>query len=295
MADDATAGNETPTYTLDELLARCEGATSEQAKALVARYDEAELVEEGAAVRTARITKDAVRIYGMSLDFLEKATPEERQALRGISPLMVKVAIRAVAHADQLYQQLEDSKSGKKNAMEALAATAEQQREAVIAGRGVLLSALDALAAGDAGWTTLIGKAQGSIVKPEDLARSVDNLVKLALQMHADTSPDLVALRQMLELGDDWPAELEQLKQDAAEYEEAATKAAAAKSAPPVAQADVDYWDGVNLVLLRKIIRAHEAGHRKLPRVPRLVPIALRRWYSRSAPKPKAEPEAPPA
>jgi hypothetical protein len=65
-----------------------------------------------------------------------------------------------------------------------------------------------------------------------------------------------------------------------------------------VAQADVDYWDGINLALLGQLIDLFEAGHQTDPTVPRLVSIALRSYFSpnkkaKPAPATKPTPEKP--
>ncbi len=288
-AEETAPESEASTYTLEELDKRCGDITKEKVLVFVARHDKAALVKMGTEVRTSRITTDSVRIYGISLDFLEQATPEDKKAVRGISLTVVKGAIKAMIHGEQLYEELTGSKSKKKDKQEELITAAIQLREAVLSDREVAIKAISGLTGGDPVWNTRIKNAEGSIATPKSLVKSVKDLATVATELLEDTSPDLVELRETLEVEkDDWLAELEQLQKNAVAFEEAATKATAAKRAPKVSQADVDYWDGVNLVLLSHIIDVHEAGHRKSPNVPRLVPITLRKWFGTSARKPKA-------
>ena len=65
-----------------------------------------------------------------------------------------------------------------------------------------------------------------------------------------------------------------------------ASKAANVRPAgQKVTQGDLDRSDGVNIHLLTLIIRAFENGHEQDPTIPRLVPIATRRLFTRTAKK----------
>ena len=57
-----------------------------------------------------------------------------------------------------------------------------------------------------------------------------------------------------------------------------------------VSGAEVDRWDGINLVLLRRLVRVFEAAHAVDNTVPRLTPIALRTIFGVRAQKHKEEP-----
>ena len=52
---------------------------------------------------------------------------------------------------------------------------------------------------------------------------------------------------------------------------------ASAREDAAVSQAEVDLWDGVNLLLLECILDLFEAAHALEPSVPRLLPLVLRR------------------
>src|SRR5690606_33251742 len=78
--------------------------------------------------------------------------------------------------------------------------------------------------------------------------------------------------------------------QGAAEALTQAAKAAAARPAgQKVTSGDLDRADGINLILLEQIVRVFERANEQDPTIPRLVPIATRRLFSRSAKKKAAE------
>ena len=59
-----------------------------------------------------------------------------------------------------------------------------------------------------------------------------------------------------------------------------------------MAQADVDLWDGINLLLLERILDLFDVGHTLENSVPRLIPMALRRFYQSGSPS-KLKPQPP--
>ena len=67
---------------------------------------------------------------------------------------------------------------------------------------------------------------------------------------------------------------------------------AAPKERAAVAQADVDLWDGINLLLLERILDLFDVGHTLENSVPRLIPMALRRFYQSGSPS-KLKPQPP--
>jgi hypothetical protein len=69
----------------------------------------------------------------------------------------------------------------------------------------------------------------------------------------------------------------------------ASAKAGARGTAAKITQGALDRQDGVAFILLRQIVRAFESAHDRNPTIPRLVPIATRRLFSR--PKKKKDPE----
>ncbi|WP_437326816.1 hypothetical protein [Sorangium sp. So ce381] len=55
------------------------------------------------------------------------------------------------------------------------------------------------------------------------------------------------------------------------------------------ARGDLDRADGINLILLEQIVRVFERANEQDPTIPRLVPIATRRLFSRSTRKKATE------
>lgn len=53
-------------------------------------------------VDTARVSRDAQRLYGISLDFLARATPDQRVLLGAVTPDRLRIGVWAAAEGDRL-------------------------------------------------------------------------------------------------------------------------------------------------------------------------------------------------
>ncbi|WP_437833664.1 hypothetical protein [Sorangium sp. So ce1153] len=78
---------------------------------------------------------------------------------------------------------------------------------------------------------------------------------------------------------------VERLEETARELTQAAKTAAARPAGQKVTSGDLDRADGINLILLEQIVRVFERANEQDPTIPRLVPIATRRLFSRSSRK----------
>jgi hypothetical protein len=264
------------TYTLKGLMDRIGPVTDDEVMLFVEGCDRGELIKKGKGVGTSRITTDGPRLYGTSLDFLENATQAQREAVAGLSVPLLKAAIHAVHRGEELYQQLRTTKNDKSGGRAVDSVTVDKARATLVADRDVLYETLSTLAAGDRTWQTKIERAYGTMATPKDLKKSLTDLSVVARAMLADASPQMTARRATVAIDE---AKLARLNAAAADYATAAAQAAAPMTSAAVSQADVDYWDGINLYLLRRIINIHEAGNVRDPSVPRLIPISLRNLF----------------
>ncbi|MGK3989056.1 hypothetical protein WME99_38785 [Sorangium sp. So ce136] len=78
---------------------------------------------------------------------------------------------------------------------------------------------------------------------------------------------------------------VERLEDTARELTQVAKTAAARPAGQKVTAGDLDRADGINLILLEQIVRVFERANEQDPTIPRLVPIATRRLFSRSSRK----------
>jgi hypothetical protein len=137
-----------------------------------------------------------------------------------------------------------------------------------------MFTALRTVAGRDPALRGRLDTARGTAEDAEALARGLARLAKLGRELvgHKD---DAIAKRVKL-------ARLEKRHLDgldalADEVKTRAHAAAGRVTAQKTAQGDLDYLDGVNLVLLGDIVSAFEAAHDLDGTIPRLLPISTRR------------------
>ena len=115
-------------------------------------------------------------------------------------------------------------------------------------------------------------------------------MATLCRTMLQDKSPGAVTRRKGSAITEAWLSQTEKL---AERVEKTGTAATAVQGDAPVTQAEVDRYDGINLQLLETFVEAFDEGHKVDPQIPRLIPISLRRWFSRGVRQPASEAVAP--
>jgi hypothetical protein len=263
-------------YSLEKLQARLGEANEEQVSKFVWGRSNEELVAAGQQVSTNRITTDATRLYGYSTDFYEGATEDQLDVMPSLSLDLLRVGVWSAIKGNQLFKARRAGRSDATDTQTTLDAVAEEKRTRALALRGVLYQLLKTIAAGSTDWTTKIDQAYGTYGKTEEAVKSLEGLEKLAREMLTDPTPELKAIIDTTRLSIAW---LDRFHQAAEAFKEAAQKAGAVAAAPAVTQGKVDYWDGINLVLLKRVIDIFDAGHDADPTIPRLIPISLRNLF----------------
>ena len=277
------------TYTLSELAVRYGTASEAEIFSYVTR-DRTELIADGADVATSRIETDCARLYGLAGDFYARADARQQRALRGFGEELLRIAIFAARHGQELAEARRRDKSSEAGRQAQRQDMAQTLRQSAVARRDQLTALLRLAAGGNAALEADIDRRIGRIASPELLSQALDALSELGRRFlkSGDAALKLRAGRAGL---------------DAAYLDETGTlsrriatelkSADAAREQTGVVQAEVDLWDGVNLFLIERIIELFEVAHAIEPTVPRLVPLSLRGWFGRS-PKPKT-PDAPPS
>lgn len=286
VADDETV------YTLPDLVRRL-GEATEAEVAIFVDVTDPGLVDEGRGVATPRIDTDTARLYGQAVDFFAGATPTQKRLLLTVSIELLRVAAWAALWGSQCYEAANAGRTGESIAREARIVNAAKVSTLAHARRNQLAIALRALTRNDKTWRARITGAYGTAAETKDLAKALTDLVTVGRAILADKSSVIVDRRKHSSLDAAWLDEAQTL---AAEVLTLGGKAKAALPAGPVSHAEVDRRDGINLALLEQLIDAFEAGHAEDPAIPRLIPKALRNYFSRTrrAPAPAPEP-APPA
>jgi hypothetical protein len=284
---------EPPAYTLPKLVARFFEATEADVLPYVASIAKTDLTERGRRVATSRIDKDCGRLYGIAADFADRATEAELDAMPAFSKRLLGVAIWAAYQGSGKAEQREASASKAGSDKKARQVDAAQLRTQGLLQRDQIAAALRPLAGGDEKLLKKINEAAyGAAASAKELSGVLLTLTGVGRTMLQDKSDAMKKRLEGTRVGDGLFNSLEAL---AGKIREAGDVAAAPLTATPIAQADVDYWDGINLYLLESLIDMFEAGNAQVPTIPRLVPISLRNLLSsRSGAKTPPTP-APPA
>jgi hypothetical protein len=264
-------------YTLAELVVRWGKATEDEVLVYLEGIPKAKLVAEGAAVATPRIDKDTARTYGNLSDFLATATDEQRDHIPALTDDLVRCAIWTAYQATLKYDARTAARTGASAAREARVTEALGKLEQGKARREQLRSGLRLLAGQDPVRLQAIDAAYGTAADAKELASALDSLVERGRALLADKSPAMVARRKGSRLTKAW---LDQAATLAGEVRKAGDLARSTLAASPVSQAEVDYWDGMALALFDLLIDMCDSGNKADPTVPRLVPIALRSYFT---------------
>jgi hypothetical protein len=282
-------------YSLDELGQTTGPATEEEVLTYVGELSIQELSELGSKVATPRISTECARVYGQAWDFLQRATPEHRRSLIGVSEDYVRVAIWAAGRGHAEHAAREGS----------LEAAASEQRLRKEHGRSLgetatarieqLYAALDLVIAGHPLFVTRLEESYTRSREPLAQVESLQRLADLAAAVRESKDAGLTARIARSGLSAELLVEVRTL---ARHLEESGRAAHGARVLPEVSQGTVDRWDGINLTLLRRLVYAFDAAHALDPTVPRLPLYGLRALFYRSrrsdpATDPTPEPASP--
>jgi hypothetical protein len=256
--------------------------------ALLASHTEgtsdADLVEVGKTILSARIVTDASRLYGEAWAFWQHASDAQKKTLRGFSQALLAVAVHQAL-------KLEELDAAHASNTDTAAKTREQTDRAAAAtftaGLSLRDQGFDALrdAAGhDEARLAEVEGAKGTAGDGAALGKGLEGLAKVLHEWlkKGKTDKGLSGRLMLGSLDEGYAKELE----DGAKKVRAT--AAAAKARPAggkVTQGELDRADGLNVMLLGQVIRAFDSAHDRDPTIPRLVPISTRRLFSRSSKK----------
>lgn len=278
--------------TLEELVAHYGPATIEEVDLYLEGAMLEDLAKEGAKVATERITRDATRIYGIATEFRKRATPEQEDRLPAVTSHFLRVAIWSAYQGQQALAARKAWLTGIKMWRRARAASNKESKRVGAARRDVLHAGLLILAGQKKDTVRRIQKVYRRSTRPTTLATVLRDLVALGREMLEDTSLGARHRRRGSRLT---PVFLDECEAYANQVATVGEVAEAVPAQPSVTQGTVDLWDGRNLIFLRQIMTAFEAGRALDPVIPRLTPNSLRGVLSRKPRKSKAPPKKPPA
>ena len=272
-------------YTLAQLVDRHggpEGTTEAQVFARVGA-GRAELAAIGAQVATARISTEAARIYGQVSDFWPGASAAQRQALRGFSDTLLRLCVWSAWHGDRLWTARDQEQTAARAQQGTRVTTADGVRSHALTLRDQWRTTLRLVSGGTPVLDDAIEAAYGTLETPGRLAEAIRRLAALGEAWQRDKA----LAPRCSDAGID-AAFVADTRAFAATIEPTLAAGQAVRESPRVAQAEVDLWDGVNLLLLDRVLDLFAVATRLDPMVPRLQPISLRNWFNPQRPKKSA-------
>jgi hypothetical protein len=272
-------------YTWEQLAAKIGDASEQEFEDFSVNVSTADLVKQGATVRSERILTDGLRWIGQIYQFWSKLKPAERAEFIGFSDARMRV----------LFARLRALKSAvarnaaAPNHAAALAKAVREAEETYRRGqrsRRRLVSALVQAAQSDASLAAQVAAANQPASDAAQLAKTLRALADVA---RAATASRAVATHGQLQRDGVTDAWLDQLVALAAALEAAAGTGGKA-SEKPIPQSEIDRLDGVCLLVLQDVRRVFAAAQEEDPRVPTLVPLATRSVFGMSSGGPEEKP-----
>ncbi|WP_437590029.1 hypothetical protein [Sorangium sp. So ce1000] len=251
-------------------------------EALLDGTTESQLVERGRQIASSRVLTDMRRLYATAHACWSSASKDKRETLRGFSPELLALAVEQALALERLLEAHE-SAGQKKDATRATkdAALRERFSRALIL-RDQAYEVLRGVGGSGKEAREELAQAVGTAEDPGALARGLTQLAALGKRYLAQKKGPLAVRAKLMRLDQDY---VERLEETAEELTQAAKTAAARPAGQKVTSGDLDRADGINLILLEQIVRVFERGNEQDPTIPRLVPIATRRLFSRSTRK----------
>lgn len=259
-----------PKYTWEALRKHIGDPTDEERRIFAEPIAVAELVRDGASVRSERILTDGLRWLGLLWVYWSKLTPEEKQRVRGFSDGRLRVSL---AHFLALRQALERNRAVASRAASHARAVAEAE-ERYRRGQWTRRQLTVALGESFSGHPALAAALAAADAKAKDakqLSKTLRDLVAIGRSALA-SDPVLAEALRADGVDDAYLSSIEQLSADL--EVDAGDRGVAGEA--PVSQSEIDRLDGLCLAAMRRMRRVF-ALHKKVdPRVPALAAIATR-------------------
>jgi hypothetical protein len=257
-------------YTWEALRKAVGEASPEEQKTFAEAASVAELVKEGATVRSERLLTDGRRWLGQLWPYWSKLSAREKSQVVGFSDGRLRVTL---SHFLTLLRALQTINKAPNHAAEHAKTVAEAdaryRRGQWL--RVQLVTALTESMRGNEAMLAALSAANTKATDAKQLARSLRNIVALAKSAIATESALAAQLRAdgvTDEYLDRLVAVADQLEVDA--------EGGGVAGERPVSQTEIDRLDGLCIAAMRRMLRVFRVHQKVDPRVPTLVPIATR-------------------
>jgi len=255
-------------------------------QALLARTSNAELVEPGATIASSRIVVDCARLYQEGWNWFATAPAGQRKKLRGMSEDLFVLAIHQALSLEHMRQTREGTSTGDGSVRAGRERAATEAFSAGVSLRDQASTVLRDAVGLDGPRRAEVDEVVGTAESVDALCSGLKGLGELIQRWLGSGDQVLLDQLKLANVDGDYAQELFDARATA---RATATEAGLRTGSPKASQAELDREDGINILLLGRIIRAFEAGHNIDPTIPRLVPISTRRLFNRKRKK-AAEP-----
>ena len=271
MSKSTKASSTTPT-TLEALAEALGKPEAHAADAYFSDADAAALTDRGRQIASSRLLTDEERIYLDAYAFWTRASDAQHEALVGFSLQLLTLAVDCALELRRVTDSSAAAVASETTHRAANAAQTERALKEAVALHAHATRTLLTVAGGEAAAASTAKSA--SVQADDGLPASMRHLAKTARDLIKHTK-DGVAMRVKLSrLDERYAAKLEA----AADAVESATRDATTARAKKIQQGGIDLLDGKNLALLSHVIHAFDEAHELDSTIPRLVPIATRRY-----------------
>lgn len=258
-----------------DALTRTLGSSNEQEVLdLVGDISAEELIARGATVDTGRVTREVTHVVSEGVSFFASATAAQREALR-ISPDLLRVLAWSGAEGDRVWRALKGRQARNRTAKAVVTKRAALLYDRSRAQRDQLVDVLGNVRAGDSDALQHIKDAAQPAASGEvetGPGKALASLVAIGREALALGDAAVVKRCSVYGLSAAWLDECASL----ASKTLAAERAPVTKLRPTAAQQGlVDRWDGLNLVLIERVVRAFTKAHAIDATVPAIRLTAL--------------------
>ncbi|MFI5298367.1 MAG: hypothetical protein ACHREM_09735 [Polyangiales bacterium] len=267
-----------PRHTLEQLCEQLGAADTSLLDAVLDAYAREAFIALGAQIDSDRVIADATRIYSHAYDVWSSATERQRDVLIGFSPELLSVAVDRAFALTLLFEQLANDASSEKTLSDPRQINARVSYNLALMLRDQAKTVLRTIAGRNDRLRHHVDSLVDDATDAESVTRSLDQLAELADEM---LGHDGDALSQRVRLARLTPDYVARLRATAVDVLETAKRArAGAPKAPPktAREVELDFLDGVNLHLLGEVVHAFESAHELDASIPRLSPMATRRF-----------------
>lgn len=277
---------------IDQLAARLGPSSEAEVAEIIGVVTDAALIAAGGDVHTDRITDDVVRIGGVAAHFFETASDEERANVK-VSFAVLRALVWSAAQGNASLRTLRRMRAARR----VRGGRGTTQHNATLAGARVVRDQLAESLRGVAGADPAELEGIALALAPASVGhsetgpgQSLASLIEIGGTMLASHDDGVASRRRNFGLTAAWLDACATKSTEALSAERALAAPAVASAAQ---QNIVDRWDGINLILADRVVRAFVAGNAIDGGVPRLAYVSLRGALGGHKARAKAAPKAP--